>query len=302
MIKFRNEADFIKHFFDYYFYQLRVGLIMVIKGSPHLKFGVGKSYSAIRIAEILDKDFRQGTKGMNKIVFTPQDFVKAMEIVEKKGRIGQVVVVDEAGILVNAKQWMSMVNKAIRDAIITWRELRSLAIFITPTLAAIDKDIRTFTNILGECNKVITEHEELSVELWLYRLYWSEFKQQFYRYTPTAFNNRGEIVKINPIIMSIPENKELLDAYEEKMHEFKKKIRASIKGLEDKGVMTPDEIINDILENKELITYSNRLKRYYVSVDDVRYKYGITYSMARIIAHRVNDKLRTMKVNENENI
>lgn len=101
-IAIRNSKNYIKDYYDYYLNGLKCGIIASVQGSGILKSGMGKSYLAMRIGEIIDKNFN-----IDKVAFTPSDFVDAMDEIETRGKPNQVISINEAGILVNSKKWYS---------------------------------------------------------------------------------------------------------------------------------------------------------------------------------------------------
>lgn len=284
-----NSETALRDFLNYYFKKLRVGVIMCIEGSSHLKFGVGKSYTAIRIGELLDRDFRKGTEGMKKIVFDEQDFVRAMEALEEKERIyGQVVIVDEAGILVDAKRWYSFINKRIRDAIFTIREKRALVIFVTPFIGAIDKSIRFCVSLLGVCDKIVEAGMMPEVRFRLYRLHWDETQVKFYKYKVAMYNKEKNCPTVfNYFRVRFPQNKELIEEYEKKQHEFKKLVRFGKKETTKEKILKIEE---EILKNQDLIFVDKRGKKK-VYMEDIMHFYNVPATMARVIYRRVNRRL-----------
>lgn len=290
----KNFETAIVDFFDYYLNKLKLGLVIGISGSSHLKSGVGKSYTGIRIGERLDKDYKEGTEAIEKIAFKPAEFGKAMEIVENKGRPQQVVCIDEAGILVNAKKWYTFINRGIADAVMTFRQLRSIACFVTPSISIIDRDIRLFVSHLGFCNKVLSELDSHKVEIrfYFYLLYWDETKTEYYKYRIQMYVRELErLVKFNYFKVNHPENLELIEEYEKKAKVYKSEVRRSVLEL-DKIEKSLNEYVMDILEKKEIISDTPKGKIVYP--EDVRDKYGVTFATARLIARRVNEKLKGM--------
>lgn len=291
-----NETTAINDWLDYYFNRLKVGLIIGTAGSSHLKSGVGKSYTGIRLGEREDKDYNEGTTAMEKIVFSPRDFAKAMYYVEDKGTPAQIVNVDEAGILVNAKKWYQFINRGIADAVMTFRNLRSMANFICPSITVIDRDIRLFVSHLGFCNKkvVFGSGNQLEVRYYFYKLYWDETRTKYYRYRLTMYMREKErLVKFKYFKVNFPENKELLEAYEKKSKIYKKKVRTGILEL-DKIERGFQDFVSEILEKKEIIKVG-RYGELKVYPEDVREEYDVPFSMARMISRRVNEKIVSAK-------
>lgn len=264
-----------------------------------MKFGVGKSYSAMRIGELLDADYRNGTDALVKIVHTPEDFLKAMQYIEKKGKKGQVMIIDEAGLLVNARQWYSMINKAMSDVVMTFRVLKCMAIFIAPSLSVIDKNIRMFTNVWGRSEKII-KTGKTKVRLNVSQLMWDDKKwNEFYPKGITMYVKETQrITYFKSFLVDFPHNKELVDAYEEKAATYKRMVREDMVKLA--GEATKEEInwIDKVLATPDLIHEKNGKQKVYP--EELKEEFALTKNKAAIVARRVNEKLKELESPEND--
>ncbi|MCS7231792.1 MAG: zonular occludens toxin domain-containing protein [Elusimicrobiota bacterium] len=290
MIGVRDLSECLKKYHDYYLNTLRVGFVIGIEGDRHMRSGCGKSYTAIRIAELHDEDFTTGINGIDKIVFRPREFVTAMEIIEEKKKIGQCIVIDEAGILVNAKKWYSFINRGISDAIMTFRQLRCIAIFVTPAISLIEKDIRIFLNHSGYTKKFFdTTDNKIKVFLNYYRS-WYDFDQGKFMKRKLIFYDltNHRLVRVDKFLVRHPQNLELIEEYEKRAWSYKSEIRKSISELE-KIEADYDKIVMEILEKGELIVETKGRKKVYP--EDIKAKYNLTMPMAKLVARRVNEKL-----------
>src|SRR6266540_1259572 len=74
------------------------GIIVFLVGPP----GSGKSFSAIRIATLIDPGF-----GIENICFTVPDYIA---ILNRGTRVGQAILLDEAGVMGPARKWQSQSN------------------------------------------------------------------------------------------------------------------------------------------------------------------------------------------------
>lgn len=295
-----NPSTAIKDWFDNYFFRLRVGLIMSIVGSSHLKSGCGKSYTAMRLGEIFDKDYLNGTTAIDKIAWRPTDFAKAMELVENNDRPSQIVIIDEAGILVNAKKWYSFINRGVTDAVMTFRQLRGMAIFVAPSFMSIEKDIRQFVSHLGFAEKRMEEGDRATVRLYLYKLYHHETLPKYYKYRFKMYLTEAQKMAVFDYFkIKHPENLELIDEYEKRARIYKRKIRAGVLELEkiEEGY---HQFAEEIITQNELI--HNTPKGKVVYPDEIEDYYNVTVRMARQIARRVNEELmKTAVVNNGGN-
>jgi len=289
----KDHKTAIKDYLRYYTHSLKVGIPIAVTGGNHLKSGVGKSYTAMRIAEVMDRDFREGTKGMDKIVFEPEEYVEAMQKLEKKRGIkGQTLIIDEAGILVNAKKWFSYFNQAMTDTVVTFRELRGLAIFVTPAIKSLDRDIRIYTTHTGVCYKHFTTGSKQFVLMKWFRNYWDEWIGKPYKKRVNMyFQDAGRVGRIDRFKIQFPKNKELVEAYEERMKKYKSQIRSKILLYSFKE-RSNKELADQIIEEGDAITKHSKTGKKHVFSEDIADLYGVTYRRARTISRIVNTELR----------
>jgi hypothetical protein len=98
--------------------------------------GSGKSYSTI---SMIDKISPGGFK-IENCVFTPIDFMKRIRSGELKK--GDIILFDEAGVGMSAREWQSIQNRLFGAVLQTFRNLNIGAVFTTPNLSFIDVQAR----------------------------------------------------------------------------------------------------------------------------------------------------------------
>ena len=101
--------------------------------------GSGKSYSAIRFAELISKETKTPFSEKN-IVFEPIEFMSLINSGELQK--GSVIIMDEAGVMINARKWMSSINMMINYVTQTFRHRNYIVLFCVPDFSFIDKAIR----------------------------------------------------------------------------------------------------------------------------------------------------------------
>jgi len=101
-------------------------LVMTIVGGT----GMGKSYCALRIAEILDPDFT-----IDQCVFSPD----AVLLLAKTLKKGSVIILDEAGVGFASRDAMTRQNKTIGKFLQVWRARNLCLISTLPSLEMMDK-------------------------------------------------------------------------------------------------------------------------------------------------------------------
>lgn len=212
----------LRTYFNHYFDGLKIGLVTSITGGTGLKTGTGKSYTSLRMGEILDDDFN-----INKVSFSPREFLMNMDAIEASGKPGQILTMDEGEIAAPSNLWYSFSNKAISYSLATFRYLRSMAIFVTPSLFWIDKRVRTLTSHWGYSTMYLQARTPI-VDLHLYRLKTDLFGEKIFFKKLTFYDplEKRELIA-SSFKVGLP-SQELIDAYEKKSMLFKKNIRASL--------------------------------------------------------------------------
>lgn len=223
LIGYSDKDAALTAYFQHHFMKKRVGLVTCITGGQFLKTGTGKSYTALKIGDENDKDF-----SIDKVVYYPRDFLRVMDLIEEKGKPGQVAVVDEGEITAPASMWYSFTNKAIGYNLATFRYLRCMSIFVTPAFSWLDKRVRILTNHLGFCEKFVETGGAASVNLRLYRLKTDLFGEKIFLNKITMYNMASkQMTSFKRFKVGLP-RQDLIDEYEKKSMEFKKSLR---KGL-----------------------------------------------------------------------
>ena len=106
--------------------------------------GTGKSYAAMSLAEHLDPSF-----DISRIVFSAEEFVSILNNDESLVK-GSVIVWDEAGVGMPAREWYSLSNKVISYVVQTFRVKGYILIMTTPSMKYIDSQIRSLFHGLAQ--------------------------------------------------------------------------------------------------------------------------------------------------------
>jgi hypothetical protein len=106
--------------------------------------GTGKSYASMSLAEALDPDFN-----INRIVFSADEFITVLKTDETL-RSGSVIMWDEAGVGMPAREWYSLSNKIISYVVQTFRVKGYVLLMTTPSLRYIDSQIRQLFHGVAE--------------------------------------------------------------------------------------------------------------------------------------------------------
>ena len=101
--------------------------------------GSGKSYSAIRLAERVDPGF-----DVDRIVFTVKDFIA---LVNADLPRGSVILFDDAGLGINAREWQSLSARIFGMVMQGFRYKQVNAFFTVPKLFFIDRQSRNLAHM-----------------------------------------------------------------------------------------------------------------------------------------------------------
>lgn len=258
-MSFRKDEEAIAKYFHFLMKKLKIGMVIAITGSPLFKTGAGKSWTALKLASIIDPDF-----SIDKVVYHPEDFLKVLERVEKSGKPGQVVVIDEGGIMASSGSYHDYMNKAVSYTLQTFRTLNCMAIFCMPNLKNVDKRVRELLSHWGYCEKTWDSQNKRSiVRLKMYRLKQNLFKRygDDYRYEKIQMysKTRRRVVTFDYFDVE-PLDPELAEQYEEfskkEKSDFRKMMLQTIekmnKKLDPENATAVKELCFKIHDNKRL--------------------------------------------------
>jgi len=103
--------------------------VILIVGRP----GSGKSYTSLRIAELVDPGF-----SLDKLVYTPIEFIKLV----KNEKEGSVIIFDEAGTGIFSREWHQKINIAFAKLFQILRYKRFGIILNAPLIHFLDRVVR----------------------------------------------------------------------------------------------------------------------------------------------------------------
>jgi len=186
------------------------------------KSGSGKSWAALRLAEMVDKDFNA-----NKIIFNVKDFMRM--IVDKKINRGDIIVFDEAGVGVNARLWYSNVNRIANTTFQTMRNRNFGTLFTVPFTEYVDTQTRKMFHALFQAIKIDRSNRISTFKV--SKIQYSVHKNKYY-FPKYEFNIKGNPFVLDKIKFRSPSRK-LINAYEKKKAEFQEQLyAASLEELE----------------------------------------------------------------------
>lgn len=170
--------------------------------------GSGKSYSALRMAELVDPDFT-----LDRIVFRPVDF---LDLINSDLPKASVIMWDEMGLGMPAREWNSLFNKSIGYVLQSFR-FRNLCLFMTvPDQGFIDSQARRLFHYFFDCRR-IDEKREI-VENWVFQYQYDAKSNKDYHKHPIVQLPTGP-AKMRFVSVSMP-GQDLRAAYERKRKAF----------------------------------------------------------------------------------
>jgi hypothetical protein len=121
--------------------------------------GSGKSYTALTIARMINSNFDVS----KHVVFRVESFMELLN----SGTIkrGDVIVWDEAGVGIPAREWYTISNKAINYVLQTFRHLNLCVIFTTPSFDYVDKQTRLLFHVYIETVVIDFKNQRVVVKV-----------------------------------------------------------------------------------------------------------------------------------------
>jgi len=238
--------------------------------------GSGKSYTALRLAELVDDDF-----SIDKVCFRPSEFVKAV----RNARKHDVIVFDEAGVGIPAREWWSVQNRLLDYVIQTFRFKNLCVIFTMPNLRFIDEHVRLLFHYVLETQYI--DYDAERVVLKPFRVLSFPRATRMYLSYPRIGGvvvRRLEVLKPSERLIKEYEAKKeryLSELYDEITQTLEPKVETSKKRVED-------EALEFFRQNPELL---RRFKKKTDLQAFIQQKWRVGYSKAHLIASMIFNEL-----------
>jgi DNA-binding CsgD family transcriptional regulator len=186
---------------------------MVIVGST----GSGKSYSALRLAELLDDSFT-----INECCFKAKEFLmkikKFQDLAEnnQEETKGKVIMFDEIGVEHDSKRFMTISNRVINYFFQTSRYLNLIVIMTVPFLSFIDSSTRKLCHCIAETKGINQRTKQVTLKVKFLQVapFSSKEYPKYLRFT--KMNKHYSLQKIK---VGLPSEK-LRNDYEKKKREY----------------------------------------------------------------------------------
>jgi len=127
--------------------------------------GSGKSYSALRLAEMLDPTFT-----IDRVKFKAKDFMDCINDLVKRSEAGEeikgrVILWDEFGVEHNAREFMTISNRVINYFFQTSRHLNLIVIMTVPLLLLLIAQQENLCTLLRKCVESINGRRQRRLKL-----------------------------------------------------------------------------------------------------------------------------------------
>lgn len=117
--------------------------------------GSGKTYSAVRLAELVDPSF-----DIHRIAFDVGPF---MQLVDSPLPRGSAIIFDDAGLGMNSRDWQTVSNKILSKVSQSFRYKHYLAIITAPDIGMIDSQVRTLFHLILQTTRKDTAKKTVTL-------------------------------------------------------------------------------------------------------------------------------------------
>jgi hypothetical protein len=246
--------------------------------------GSGKSYAALRLAEVIDPGF-----DVDQIAFNVVEFLEL--VTDDSYGPGSVIVFEEASVDAGSEEYMSKKNQALRQVAETWRHQRRGLIFTYPAFQRLDTDVRARCEGLMQMRE-LRENQGISIASYL-RLQQNADSGKIYRHRPT-YNGRDW-----PYLTFQKPSEELLHEYEARKEEFTGELNQELLQdlLAEQGDGQPDDTPDERADPKQVVQeiLSGELEQYiadspggkYIDRDLIKFDYDVSEAESKQIKKEI---------------
>jgi len=242
----KKETIFAKYVKDRIFKQNKNFFMIIVGG-----VGTGKSYSALRLCENLDESF-----SIDRCCFRAKEFILKVDnlisLAEQNNEEfkGKAIIWEELGVEHNAREFMSISNRAVNYFFQTCRSLNLIFIMSVPYLSYVDSATRKLAHCIAETQGI--NHRKKQVTLKIKFLQVAPFTGKEYpKYLRYKKNNRT--YKIERIKVPMP-SPELVKLYEIRKANFNKELRGRLINMLDRVEQKENKQNLDSQKERKLLT------------------------------------------------
>lgn len=244
--------------------------------------GSGKSYTALKIANVLDESFNA-----DRVIFDVVELLKVLRNGDHEP--GNFYVLDEAGVSLGKRTWQDRSQILANQALQLIRSHNLGLIFTLPRMSELDSQTEGRLQVILE---IVHKNPDE----------WAEAKWKFV--DPDRVDSNGNILKKYPKRkqngyekritrnrFAPPEDEELVSTYEERKQTFQAGVyEQTIEALEDveeedEEQMSVQDVADDIADGglDDVVSEHGQTKQPYINKDLIRAQYDISHSDARTV-------------------
>ena len=260
---------------------------------------VGKSVGGCAFADILDPTFIEHFE--ERIVYHPDDFMNAFDMIREDKIKGGAVVFDETQIKHGSRDWYTTMNKTVNSVIQSYGYLNPVTFFIVQDPSFIDSQPRKLFHAFYE---VFRSDNKQSFILPFNIKYNRRTGKPYYVYPRVRvgyYGSMGYRVKMNLLSVQKPFD-DFIERYNNHSQDFKNKFLKNAHELA-KSIREEEEYKHEDLSDYEIV--DDLLQRHFddpiflnrngdYRVEEIRNEYKISFRHAKRIQIRASIKRKEM--------
>ena len=212
--------------------------------------GSGKSYSCLKLCELLDPHFN-----VDNVVFDAKQFIQLVN--SGKLKAGSAILFEELGVAANSRNWYKEENMILSFITQVFRTKNYIVFYTVPRLEFVDMQIAKLVHAHIEALKVDRKQKRNVVKIFD-PVHYDSKKNKWYRNFP-SFVRDGKSYKANRYVLK-KVNKQIAKKYEVKRDVYLNKITQDAQTYFEKEKEQIDkkhftasemkEIVDEIVRNK----------------------------------------------------
>ncbi len=258
-------------------YNANKNWLNVTTGSP----GSGKSYADLRACEVWYEEHFNEPFPIRNCCFSVENMMD--RLTDKSNRPGEMFILEEAGTLINSKDFQSKINKLFNFYMQSFRCKNLGLMFNLPLLGQLDKSTRLLVHSHFITSKIIKTEKVIHIKPFFLQV--NQDNEKVYRkYLRKTIQREGYMFSypVKMMAFGLP-SKTLLKEYEKLKEEFVETLGEDVK-----------EIIKGIKGKKKVVTY--RMKQ----INTCYHKFGIknTVKIAEKISELEDYKIAPQSISQ----
>ena len=185
--------------------------------------GSGKSYTALTLADAIEKRYKNYLNVSKQIVYFPEQFKDVFEYVKEFKK--KTIIFDEAHVSISSRRWFDYTNMAINTILSTFRQLHQCAVFfVAPLKSFIDKQVRGLVDYyIIVRKKLIDEQIVVYAQIYSVEKNYYDFTSDTTYIKKVVFKWKNRVWTAGNLKVPLPPE-EIKNEYEKISSEFKAKI------------------------------------------------------------------------------